>query len=1004
MTFTKYVCWHADEVMAIAPVDAGGMEHSSVGKDAVFLATHQPLSHHRRAGSTQGQAELVNQAQVLDEFQASMAGQTDSRIMIFTGAVGTGKSHAVKWLHAMSGSQNNWHQVYIEKSNTSLKKVIEKILEGLSGPKVDELRDSLKTASSANTTIEETMDRVLNELGSNLQFSETAEAAGSEEKVARECLTPILQDPVLREHFVSTAGPIRRITQIAYEVGEAPENEHDVSFKESDLPLDIGNLDSAAAPTQTAIKLLSRSSAVREKAIEVINVELAAAKASVFLGKGVQLSEIFKEIRTELRVQGKELVIYIEDFVLLHGIDRELADVFTQHTGTTRDKCALRVAIAVTDGYLASGRFATLISRASVFSLNLVLDEDIDPAHVRSFIARYLNALRLGSVALVEARSEQPSAQDDAWIPNACAKARCSYVDECHLAFGVSDEGYGLYPYNDDAIDNLVQTISSASDVTQGFDPRLAIRGLIHEVLPRAAIELPRSAFPSDHVAAAIDQERSAVPFGVRVELKKTALGRRRLSLLAFWAPRPFHRIDNVDPGIHVAFDLPMVDDAPIETKKPSGEEEPPPPPPPPPPPDDVEFAEWANGKGTLKSATARNARQHFYDAIVNTVAEGSYGLRVARQSTSGGRRKHKVGITTIDENCIDIEDTQGGGAAIPKVFKVTNKRSDENAVLIQSTLRASASGSWQDQPLERYAEFRSFVESEARKLAKVATARISESSVNPWMELLSITAQPEVASADGKGKILDIALRPRVVVEDRSPQWSAFVATVDKVRSTASTQIIDRLATSKGIGRPSVLDAAELTKTLGRLRTVSEVSLMKDSSDPDVHESQRVLGDAISKALTAESRRLQPALDRCSKSIDDDLEWEELSEASTQFITDVRNAGLFSGGLTADELTELQDAVAESGVANFHRLKALVDSNSLTIWDLAVDQVPEIERLGSFVALLDQEVSRVTEAAKTRSSAGSAAVGPGDLAGAYRTIGQDLQVMAKGGTHEDSA
>jgi glutamyl-tRNA synthetase len=43
------------------------------------------------------------------------------------------------------------------------------------------------------------------------------------------------------------------------------------------------------------------------------------AKTTVFLGKGVRLSEIFEEIRSELKSQDKELVIYIEDFVLLRG-------------------------------------------------------------------------------------------------------------------------------------------------------------------------------------------------------------------------------------------------------------------------------------------------------------------------------------------------------------------------------------------------------------------------------------------------------------------------------------------------------------------------------------------------------------------------------------------------------------------------------------------------------------------------------------------------------------
>ena len=47
-----------------------------------------------------------------------------------TGEKGTGKSHLVRWLKSRLGSRPSWHVVYIEKRNTSLRRVTERILAG----------------------------------------------------------------------------------------------------------------------------------------------------------------------------------------------------------------------------------------------------------------------------------------------------------------------------------------------------------------------------------------------------------------------------------------------------------------------------------------------------------------------------------------------------------------------------------------------------------------------------------------------------------------------------------------------------------------------------------------------------------------------------------------------------------------------------------------------------------------------------------------------------------
>ena len=55
-------------------------------------------------------------------------------LLFVTGEKGTGKSHLVRWLKSRLGSRPSWHVVYIEKRNTSLRRVMERILSGIDTP------------------------------------------------------------------------------------------------------------------------------------------------------------------------------------------------------------------------------------------------------------------------------------------------------------------------------------------------------------------------------------------------------------------------------------------------------------------------------------------------------------------------------------------------------------------------------------------------------------------------------------------------------------------------------------------------------------------------------------------------------------------------------------------------------------------------------------------------------------------------------------------------------
>ena len=142
------------------------------------------LSIRRTAGPDSTDGERVDEAALLAEFKRPVG--NDPHVVVISGATGTGKSHLVKWLHA-SADDPKWHVVYIEKRNTSLRRVIETILQDLTGPAIDDLREKLQVAQVASQDLEETKDRLLAELAIRIERPEVANESAYAHKRKRSC-------------------------------------------------------------------------------------------------------------------------------------------------------------------------------------------------------------------------------------------------------------------------------------------------------------------------------------------------------------------------------------------------------------------------------------------------------------------------------------------------------------------------------------------------------------------------------------------------------------------------------------------------------------------------------------------------------------------------------------------------------------------------------------------------------------------------------------------------
>jgi hypothetical protein len=980
MTFTREVCWDPSELQWIAPIDAAALHDD----DAVFLGTHHPLRIIHRASSSSSEGELIDEHELLRQFEKPVG--NDPHVVVISGAVGTGKSHLVKWLRAHAGPQPSWHQVYVEKRNTSLRRVVETILEGLTGPAIDDLREKLAAATTSITGLEEAKDQMLHELAHRLEFPDhEVDAESQYEPIAREELPHLLRDPVLRRHLLREDGAVHRITRLGIEGLSGDDDDSDPFINEEDLPLRPEDLADASGPATRAVNLLGRSDQLRSESVELLNRELASAKAAVFLGSGIDLIAVFDEVRQELARRGLELALYIEDLVLLHGIDRELAQVFTEGRGPDGNRCGMRVAIAVTEGYLSSG-FDTLRSRAEHFSLDLRLGEDVSQESARSFVARYLNAARLGVARL---RESADSGVDDDWPPNACNS--CEYREPCHKAFGHDVNGWGYYPLNEVAVDRLVELVSRRQGLGGRFDPREVIRGAIRGPLDRASEELPRGEFPSGRFAANLDRNRTSVQVEVRFRLDDEPDGARRLALLGFWAPKPVTAVVNVHDGIHRAFELPPASNAQMaetrkdapETKEKGATAG----------PQETKYEDvdaWANDERVLAAARARTVRQFVFDEMIETLRNGPNGRRIV-----GTARKYRIAGLPFDESCIQIEASAGGGAETVRPYEVRIARSARTAVLIKTILEVDAQDGWESEGAERYADFMALVDKWTGEL--ISATRKQSKDLDPAVRLLALTSQPRLAEAETVADRLECLVQGPRSEENRTRSWSGFETEVIKARAKAIRLLEDEISSAKTTGTSSILDIAPALELLGKIGNVRSIPGKPRGSSTFV-ETQERLREAQSRAETDEWKKLDRQLSRIGDHLDGSHGWERLSESVAEVAETAHQAGYLAVATAREDLSEIADVVTPEALSIARRLQK-IDEAKRSIWDLVPNPHPAVQALADYVDRAE-EILQALEDRVTRDDAISDEPGgPGQLGIELRALADALDAAAGKGT-----
>ena len=568
-SFRRFRCWRTAQVHETVFGDIGSL---NTRDDAIFLAAHAPVPVERTKGVA---AQAAGEAEILNALRSEIGVAGRNTLIAVTGDVGTGKSHAVRWVRAhLSDDPQRYRTIYVPRDLSTLRGLLGRILQGLPGQAARRAERQLDDAIGGKSD-SQLRDELIDNLRQVLAFELPDEGPGNQDADAREerdsllgsranrtdrrreGLADILLNLTVREHLSRDDGTVAAVIH-SIQVERGGRDEPYPQFTRKDIPqysVGIRNrLDPGARMVWDAVRTDPAP------AVALLNEALQRAiRMTLGFGTGTTLNEVFLETRKLLRREDTELVLLFEDLALFGLVDDDLYDQFSQQPGD--DYCPLRVVFAITTGKFRDIRDTVRDRITYHFVVQNLQGRDGDAdSDLVAFVARYLNNARVGRDALVAARAaaNERTRESGAWVPNACEIYEnghpCQHRDECFGAFGKIDTGpagqVGLYPYN---LISLRRAFRHLRDGNR-LSPRSLVNDVVHDFLITADPEIGAGIFPTEHISnwffLGVDRAREAI---VREDELPSPEARERLRRARIvWAdgePEP--------AGIHEAFDLP---------------------------------------------------------------------------------------------------------------------------------------------------------------------------------------------------------------------------------------------------------------------------------------------------------------------------------------------------------------------------------------------------------------------------------------------------------------
>jgi hypothetical protein len=983
--------------------------------NAVFLAVHQPMSLSRRLFSSSEQdAEIVQEEDLLNAFLSDNL-PSGTLLLPIVGSSGVGKSHMIRWLDAHVRARQDGvrrHIVRIPKS-ASLKAVLSLILADLTSDSdaYQTLHHELSSASMPKELDDATyglLSKLVVALERNHKEATARIQNGSGKVDDRKrlthcdprCLPSLLGDPALKVHFAAHDGSnqLGVLARIAsrYIQGDPAENGPQNVFTAEDFQFggDV-NLGEVSAPVRGYLNVLKQQNGQNlNDALFFLNEVVDKSLGELLDFRGSSLTDLFVRIREQLLIDDIELVLLVEDFAALAGIQFSLLDAVIREGVRDGKKvlCTMRTALAVTEGYLSSRD--TVMTRAqyewkiSDFPFSNE-DEAVDT--YSNFAGGYLNASRWGK-SEVEERYDHIKRHSsvDKWLPDYYQDVREELTEEDNGAigaFGFSESGTALFPFNKGVIRQLVRSYFKKGEQFE-FNPRRLINLVLRDTLVDHRRDFEAGVFPP---AKFQDFDRNQAELSVLDEVKRKFLPHEKNRAEAFvyyWGdnPKTVGQAASIDQLLFQCFKLSVIDwsasperrEVKVTTPSKEGGVTP--------PnqtisPTDANIRNWKEKidewrrNGILKSGDANTVRGYLADSIGEYVDWNSLLLE-----------KSLVDRTKIFLPNVSVGNPNDGDAI---AFAGRNKdleiseSSDLFFRAMTAVVRYHEYKSWDyDGSEDDYVSYINLLDRMASD-AKVYFLRRAHGLDRSAVSLIgqSLLIGSRILNVDGGSTNVDadnLASIYRVnasVSSNTTGKWEDLFSSASNVRLSLIEALKRHTVARQGDGSKALaVDASFLLRVIRenrkswKLPSDLDTSLFRDA--PQIREHVRTLKNTIDKSIEERSAYLSLWMNEVLEWLGDDFDMQQVQAEFLDLMSSTRKEQMFvCSSYQYEQLRALVRSLAECKTKeNISRITTAIESSDFGQQLSAVSKVDDLTILttrkvfGSYETFLTQTTAKVDE------------------------------------------